>query len=111
MLFDSIREKFRASMDEMKERKEEEKKLETNRDVIKSEREKIVRSRGGKKPAEEIIDDEPVIKDTKINRPVENEMVEAKPKVKPEIKKDLPLEVEKNIINTETAVPEIPPIV
>ncbi|MBE2217384.1 MAG: DNA translocase FtsK 4TM domain-containing protein [Ignavibacteria bacterium] len=111
MLFDSIREKFRASMDEMKERKEEEKKLETNRDVIKSEREKIVRSRGGKKPAEEIIDDEPVIKDTKINRPVENEMVEAKPKVKPEIKKDLPLEVEKNILSTETAVPEIPPIV
>lgn len=111
MLFDSIREKFRASMDEMKERKEEEKKLETNRDVIKSEREKIVRSRGNKKPAEEIIDDEPVIKDTKINRPVENEMVEAKPKVKPEIKKDLPLEVEKNILSTDTAVPEIPPVV
>ncbi len=111
MLFDSIREKFRSSMEEMKERKEEEKKLETNRDVIKSEREKIVRSRGGKKPAEEIIDDEPVIKDTKINRPVENEMVEAKPKVKPEIKKDLPLEVEKNILSTDTAVPEIPPVV
>jgi S-DNA-T family DNA segregation ATPase FtsK/SpoIIIE len=110
MLFDSIREKLHASMEEMKERREEERHKELNRDAIQNEREKIIKSRNIKKPAEDIAYEEPVIKDTKINRPVENEMVvEEKPKIKPEIKKEIPLDIEKAPVSAD--VPGgIPPV-
>lgn len=104
MLLESFREKFRTSMEEMKERREEEKERESKRELIRGEREKIVKSKKFiKQTDDDLADDEPVIKDTKINRPVDNEMiVEPKPKVKPPVKEvlaavDLPLEVEKVI--------------
>ncbi len=123
MLIESFREKFRTSMEEMKEKREEEKirreeelGRESKRELIRGEREKIVKSKKFIKD-DEITDDEPVIKDTKINRPVDNEMiVDEKPKVKPPSKEaevlpadDLPLEVEK--ILPETDLGEvIPPV-
>jgi S-DNA-T family DNA segregation ATPase FtsK/SpoIIIE len=101
LMFESMREKFRASMEEMKQKKEEEELRDLKREEIKHEREKIVRSRGKK-----IVDDhtkdetEPVIKDTKINRPADNEMITQekpvkKPVVVPGVTKEIPLEVEK----------------
>ncbi|NOS85696.1 MAG: DNA translocase FtsK [Ignavibacteria bacterium] len=114
MLIESFREKFRSSMEEMKEKREEEKLRESKRDLIRGEREKIVKSKKFIKD-DEIVDDEPVIKDTKINRPVDNEMmVDVKPKVKPPVKEvlpagDLPLEVEK-IVSAVDAGEVIPPV-
>ena len=108
LMYESFREKFRASIAEMKERKEAELERESKRELIRNEREKIVKSKKFNKAAGETgdLDEEPVIKDTKINRPVDNEMVvEQKPKVKPTVKEEpaneLPLEVEK-------VIPEVP---
>lgn len=114
MLIESFREKFRTSMEEMKEKREEEKQRESKRELIRGEREKIVKSKKFIKADDEITDDEPVIKDTKINRPVDNEMiVEPKPKVKPPVKEvlpaDIPLEVEKVIPETDSGE-VIPPV-
>lgn len=114
MLIESFREKFHTSMEEMKEKREEEKQRESKRELIRGEREKIVKSKKFIKADDEITDDEPVIKDTKINRPVDNEMiVEPKPKVKPPVKEvlpaDIPLEVEKVIPETDSGE-VIPPV-
>lgn len=102
MIWNNMREKFRESLEEMKERKAEEKTKESGRDAIRREREKILKSKV-KQPEPEIEETgevETVLKDTKINRPVENELVEEKPKQKKIIP---PLE------ETEAAgVPEIP---
>lgn len=126
MIFESFRDKFRSSMEEMKERKEqelaqkeEEAELRSKRDMLRSEREKISRSK--KMITDGPVDEEHVIKDTKINRPVENELVEEKPKDKPvKVKdeavkdipvKELPLEVEKNIAdNNDIEEAVIPPV-
>ncbi len=126
MLFDAFRDKFRSSMEEMKERKEEERLLkeeelerESKRSMLQNEREKIRRSKGIVKD-NDTANDEPVIKDTKINRPVDNELVEEKPKEKPLKVKDeavkdipvneLPLEVEKNVIETDITETTVPPV-
>lgn len=120
MLLESFREKFRSSMEEMKERREEEKLLreeelerESKRELLRNEREKIAKTKKVLK-ADEPVSDEPVIKDTKINRPAENELVaEEKPKIKPvkeEVPEELPLEVEKTIPVTDDAG-EITPVV
>lgn len=108
LMYESFREKFRASIAEMKERKEAELERESKRELIRNEREKIVKSKKFNKAAGETgdLEEEPIIKDTKINRPVDNEMVvEQKPKVKPTVKEEpaneLPLEVEK-------VIPEVP---
>lgn len=83
MFYDSIREKFRASMEEMKQRKEEERLMESKRELIKKERDKIVKTKNERKPDPEETSEEHVIKDTKINRPADNEMItEAKQKDK-----------------------------
>jgi DNA segregation ATPase FtsK/SpoIIIE, S-DNA-T family len=114
MMFESMREKFRASMEEMKQKKEEDELRDLKREEIKKEREKIVRSRG-KKIIEDHANDaaEPVIKDTKINRPVDNEMITQekpvkKPVVAPRVTKEIPLEVEKIGAAGDSSKEEIP---
>ncbi len=110
MLFESFRDKFRLSMEEMKQKREEDKLRESERNLIRNEREKIVKTKKFIKPKDETVDDEPVIKDTKINRPVDNEMIaEQTPKVKTEKIKENPLEIE----NNDAAIPLeeiIPPV-
>lgn len=116
LLIEAFIDKFRSSVEEMKERREEEARLkeeessgEIKKSAFQKEREKILKTKTGDKAEEEI----PVIKDTKINRPVENEMiVEEKPKVKnkPE-KTDLPpLKIEKEIPPAVEAVEMIQPV-
>ncbi|MEO8512268.1 MAG: DNA translocase FtsK 4TM domain-containing protein [Ignavibacteria bacterium] len=91
MLFESFRDKFRASMEEMKEKREEEKSRDTNREMVRNEREKILKTKKSGKLQEEFVEEEHLIKDTKINRPVDNEMiVEEKAKVKAEKNKITP---------------------
>src|SRR4030095_12655701 len=74
LMIESFRDKFRTSMEEMKAKREEERLRESQREAIQKEREQILKSRNGKKKYEETIE-EPAIKDTKINRPAENEMI------------------------------------
>src|SRR5260221_2447607 len=95
MMIHSMREKFAASMEEMKEKREEEKAKEIGRTAIQMEREKILKSRTGKGLPEE----EHELKDTNINRPVGNELVkEAKTKESVEkISTGKELEIEKVI--------------
>ncbi|MCI0450155.1 MAG: DNA translocase FtsK 4TM domain-containing protein [Chlorobi bacterium] len=71
-LFESVRDKYRASAQEMKQRREEEKLKESKRLAIQKEREKILKTKMGLS-SEGF--PEPLIKDTKINRPVENELL------------------------------------
>lgn len=125
LLYESFRDKFRSSMEEMKERKDEENRLreeendlKAKRDLIRNEREKISKTKKLVKTDDEITT-EPDIKDTKINRPVENELVvEEKPKdkstkIKGEPAEDITKEDEKSTAidltnaenNTETVVP------
>jgi len=94
MIWNNMREKLSEQVEEMKERKAEEKIKESGRDAIRREREKIVKSKTKQPETEE---EETELKDTKINRPVENELVEDKP----EQKKVIPLE-------EETEISEIP---
>lgn len=109
LMFDSMRDKFRTSMEEMKQQKEKAQLRDSNRGAIQTEREKILRTQGKKVPvdsAEEVI---PVIKDTNINRPVENEMIEQeKPGKKPEVSKEIPLEVEKVVSSGDNSAEEVP---
>lgn len=99
MIWESFRDKFRASMEEMKERREEEKLRESKRALLETEREKITKTRIGRKPV--IVDpdsDIPAIKDTKINRPADNEMIpEDKQKGIPVTENDASPEIEKGI--------------
>jgi len=98
MMWYNMRQKFSESIEEMKERKEEQKAKETGRDAIRREREKILKTKS-ERPAEGFPEEEvSEIKDTKINRPAENELVEEKPVPK----KVIPLEEGKDDI------PEIP---
>ena len=121
MLYESFRDKFRSSMEEMRERREEENQRreeeserESKRTAIQKEREKILKTKQSERTNEE-----PVIKDTKINRPVENELVaEEKSKVEKPIvektkepEKDLPLEIEKEETAPEEIVPAVKPVV
>ncbi len=79
VMFQNMREKFSTSMEEMKEKREAE-RTEANR--RKLEREEKIRELKAKAKAEE-----PVIKDTKINRPDADQIVkEEKPVEKKEIK-------------------------
>lgn len=111
MLIESFREKFRSSMEEMKEKREEEKNRESKREVIRTEREKIARKKTTGKPQEDDLEEEHVIKDTKINRPVDNEMIiEEKPKVKTEKIKEIPLEAEEKIIENPLDAVIPPPV-
>ncbi len=117
LLFESFRDKFRTSVEEMKERREEaiqkreeEELLESKRTAIQKERDKILKTKSGEKSGDG--EEEHVIKDTKINRPVENEMIpEDKLKSKSNVNKEIPLEIEKveSVIEEETIVPVIPP--
>ena len=96
LLFESFRDKFRSSIEEMKEKREEEKQLEEKRDVIRAEREKIARKKSTGKLQDETHESEHTIKDTKINRPVESEMiVEDKHKLKSDKNKEIPPETGK----------------
>ena len=90
-----MREKFAASMEEMKAKREEEKLRESGRSAIQTEREKILKSRTGKG----LIEEEHELKDTNINRPIGNELVkEEKIKVPVEnISAGKELEIEKVI--------------
>lgn len=112
MIFESMREKFRNSIEEMKQQKEEAELRDSKRDMIQKEREKIIRTRGKKLPAD-IGDNEtePVIKDTKINRPAENEMIaEEKPGKKHPAVKEIPLEVEQTAGADEHTAEVNPPV-
>ena len=71
-LFESIRDKYRTSMEEMRQKREEEEIRESKRLAIQKEREKILKTKAGGVGSEI---EEPLLKDTKINRPVENEML------------------------------------
>src|SRR4030095_16492089 len=91
----NMRERYAESVEEMHQRREERKQKEMSRDAIRKERERILRSKNGNGSAkhkhevpEEI--EEAAIKDTKINRPVENELVEERPEIKREITLDSP---------------------
>lgn len=98
LLFESFRDKFRASMEEMKEKREEEKLRDSKREAIQMEREKIQKSKNGRKINPDEDNMEPVIKDTKINRPVENEMIkEDASKLKENITKEIPLDAQQEI--------------
>ncbi len=72
VMFESFRERYRNSVAEMKEKKETEAKRESNRNAMREEVERIKKSKS-KNLADE--DEEELIKETKINRPSENEMV------------------------------------
>ena len=111
-MFESFLEKYRTSREEMKQQREEEKIRDSRRSAIEQEREKIQKSKNGRiqiPPVEE----EHTIKDTKINRPVENEMVapenaDAPESKEIELEKDIPLEIENQ---TATDALEIPAII
>jgi S-DNA-T family DNA segregation ATPase FtsK/SpoIIIE len=92
LLFESFRDKYRASSEEMRQRREEEKIKESKRLAIQKEREKILRTKAGKM-ASEI--EEPLIKDTKINRPPENEIIAGTKSLR--IEHEIPPEIEKEI--------------
>lgn len=134
LIYDSFREKFRNSMDEMRERKEEDARLreekelqkeeqslrDTKRSAFQKERDKIQRLKRGESSGDG--EEEHVIKETNINRPVHNELVdEEKPVDKSKLKtdkkkedtvKDLPLEVEKEtpVIQGSDVIPVIPTV-
>jgi S-DNA-T family DNA segregation ATPase FtsK/SpoIIIE len=132
LLYESFRDKFRSSMEEMKERKEEENRLreeegfrkeeervrDSKRSAIQKERDKIQKTKRGEGSGESV-EEEHVIKETNINRPIENELVEnEKPKVKPEKKKeesvkDIQLEVEKQtpVLDELNTVLPVTPVV
>ena len=101
MMYDTFREKLRGSMEEMKQRRDEDIQRESKRAVLEKEREKISRTRKSQKLPSDIDeqDDIPVIKETNINRPVENELVEHN--YKPEVKKEIPLTPEKEELPSE----------
>jgi S-DNA-T family DNA segregation ATPase FtsK/SpoIIIE len=91
LLLESMKEKFAASREEMRQRREEEKMKQSGRSAIQIEREKILKSRIGKGKHEQDEEQESLIKDTKINRPLDNELVkEAKG-----VKQEKELEIEK----------------
>ena len=96
VMFGGMKEKFAASVEEMKEKREEEKTREIGRTAIQLEREKILKQRQGK-GKQEPEEEEHLIKDTKINRPTGNELVkEANSKVSAaEKSQEKELEIEK----------------
>lgn len=116
MIWESFRDKFRASMEEMKERREEEKLRESKRALLENEREKISKTRFGKKTIAEATESGiPVIKDTKINRPADNEMIsDESSKNITGLKEDIPLDIEKSITGAGLSgvepVPDPPPV-
>lgn len=108
LLFESFRDKFRASIEEMKAKREEEKLRDSKRAAIQKERERILKSKNGNKINQYEENTEPVIKDTKINRPVENEMInEDKSKQKEGITKEILL----NAVFTQDEEEGIIPVV
>jgi len=96
VMFAGMKEKFAESVEEMKEKREEEKTREIGRTAIQLEREKILKQRQGK-GKQEPEEEEHLIKDTKINRPTGNELVkEANSKVSAaEKSQEKELEIEK----------------
>jgi len=96
VMFAGMKEKFAESVEEMKEKREEEKTREIGRTAIQLEREKILKQRQGK-GKQEPEEEEHLIKDTKINRPTGNELVkEANSKVSAaEKSEEKELEIEK----------------
>jgi len=90
MIAEGIKAKFKASMEEIKEKREEERLKAEKRDLLQNEKDKILKSktRGMDTP-------EHVIKETNINRPVDNDLVENKAAAKPEINKEIPLDDDK----------------
>ena len=105
-LFESMRDKYRTSMEEMRQKREEEKIRESKRLAIQIEREKILKTKAGRV---EIEAEEPLIKDTKINRPVENEMLAGtKLTGKQQNINEIPLEIEKEEIAREISADVIP---
>ena len=76
MFWDNMREKFSGQVEDMKQRKEEKEHKESGRIAIQRERERIEKTRQAKlKPGEQEAIEEEAIKDTKINRPPENELI------------------------------------
>jgi DNA segregation ATPase FtsK/SpoIIIE, S-DNA-T family len=107
-MWESFREKFSAAREEMKQKREEEALRESKRAAIINEREKIVKTKNRKLTEEEFKEETPAIKDTKINRPADNEMI-VQDKKKVEEVKELPLEIEKELpLDVEEVV--IPPV-
>jgi len=105
-LFESMRDKYRTSMEEMRQKREEEKIRESKRLAIQIEREKILKTKAGRV---EIEAEEPLIKDTKINRPAENEMFAGtKLTGKQQNINEIPLEIEKEEIAREISADVIP---
>ena len=102
LMFESMKEKFGRSMEEMKQRRAEEKMRAGERPA---KREMPLKERAGETvPAESV----PVIKDTKINRPPENAIIEEE---KPEKPKEIPLEEKPKIkpIVVKTTLPNVEP--
>ena len=105
-LFESIRDKYRTSMEEMRQKREEEEIRESKRLAIQKEREKILKTKAGGVGSEI---EEPLLKDTKINRPVENEMLAGtKLTGKQQNINEIPLEIEKEEIAREISADVIP---
>lgn len=108
-MWESFRDKFAAAREEMKQRREEEALRESKRAAIQSERDKIVKTKSRKLTESELEEVVPAIKDTKINRPADNEMI-VQDKKKPEVVTDLPLEIEKELPAVEKEEDFVPPV-
>lgn len=106
ILIESFRDKFRTSMEEMREKREEERLMESKRDALRKESEKISRTKRREiiEPGDE---EEHTIKDTKINRPVENEMI---PETLAVDEIEPALEIEKTEAAGENEEEIIPPV-
>lgn len=102
LMFESIKEKFSRSMEEMRAKRAQEKLKEPER---LSRKEEIKRERA-KELAAAI--EEPLIKDTKINRPPENAIVEEE---KIETPKEIPLEIKppQKLVTVKTKMPNVEP--
>jgi S-DNA-T family DNA segregation ATPase FtsK/SpoIIIE len=109
LMYESVRDRFRTSMEEMKQKREEERQLreeeklrESKRDAIQREREKILQTKSGKIT---VADEEHTIKDTKINRPIENELIaenKTRPiEVKDDVTDEVPIEIDENLNGSE----------
>ena len=92
LIAEGIKAKFKASMEEMKEKRDQERLKAEKRDLLENEKDKILKTKT--RAADH------VIRETNINRPVENDLVENKKDSKPEIKKEIPLGEDKALEET-----------
>jgi len=97
LFFTHLKQKFASSVEEMKEQREEKRVRAEGRAAIEIEREKILKSKGGKAKSEAEEKEEHTIKDTTVNRPPEEQIISGK---KPNVK-EIPLEDTVPIVKKE----------